>query len=548
MDERGPPTTWPMLPVGPRHLALVTVFAVLPFLVPAAARADLVVTRAGTGTAGAIGDGSLAAGAQLSGPRGVARLADGSLLVADTGNNKIRKIAPDGTITTAAGSGTLGGAGDNGPAQIAQLSGPRDVAVAADGVSFYVADTGNNRVRLVDASGTITTFAGTGVAGAAGDGSSATLAQLAGPSGLSLTAGGGLLIADTTNNKIRLVSGGTITSVAGTGTASSTGDGAQALLATVNAPQDVSALPAGTGFLIADTTGNRIRKVDAVGGTITTVAGTGTACATAGSLCGDYGPAPLSNLNAPAAVVADPAGNGFLIADTGSNRVRRVSGGGTITTMVGSGAACATATLLCGDAGPAALAALNAPRGAIDLPDGSLVVADSGTNRLRARIPDVAGPSGAAGLPGTDGLDGLVGADGHDGVAGADGRDGANGTVGAIGTAGPVGLTGPAGVDAQPAPVLPPTLTAAFAAAKLTGRTARATVLRIVLTGPAVVTVRIKRGTASVVARKFTFRTGGRKQLALGKLKAATYAVTLTATDGASQSVDRAALRVLPGH
>jgi hypothetical protein len=537
-----------MLSVGPRHLALVSVFAVLPFIVPAAARADLVVTRAGTGPAGAIGDGSLAAGAQLSGPRGVARLADGSLLIADTGNNKIRKIAPDGTITTAAGSGTLGGAGDNGPANVAQLSGPRDVAVAADGVSFYIADTGNNRVRLVDGTtGNITTFAGTGVAGAAGDGSSATLAQLAGPSGLSLTAGGGLLIADTTNNKIRLVSGGTITSVAGTGTAGSTGDGAQALLATVSAPQDVSALPTGTGFLIADTTGNRIRKVDAVGGTITTVAGTGTACATAGALCGDYGPATLANLNAPAAVVADPAGNGFLIADTGSNRVRRVSGGGTITTMVGSGAACATATLLCGDAGPAALAALNAPRGALDLPDGSLVVADSGTNRLRARIPDVAGPSGATGLPGTDGLDGLAGADGTNGVAGADGADGRDGTAGAAGAPGPVGLAGPAGLDAQPAPVLPPSLTAAFASAKLTGRTARATVLRIVLTGPAVVTVRIKRGTASVVARKFTFRTGGRKQLALGRLKAATYAVTLTATDGASQSVDRAALRIIPG-
>ena len=529
-----------MFPVGLRHLAVVSAFAAMPLLAPTAARADLLLTRAGTGTAGAIGDGSLAAGAQLSGPRGVARLADGSVLVADTGNNKIRRISPDGTITTAAGSGTLGGAGDNGPAIVAQLSGPRDVAVAADGASFYVADTGNNRVRLVDGvSGVITTFAGTGVAGAAGDGSAATLAQLAGPSGVSVTAAGGLLIADTTNNKIRLVSGGTISSVAGTGGAGSTGDGAQALLATVNAPQDVSALPAGSGFLIADTTGNRIRKVDAVGGTIATVAGTGTACATAGALCGDYGPAALASLNAPAAVTADPSGNGFLIADTGTNRVRRVSAGGTITTMAGSGAACATATLLCGDAGPAALAALNAPRGALELPDGSLLVGDTGTNRLRARIPDVAGPAGATGLTGSDGLDGLAGTDG------THGHDGADGKAGAPGTPGPLGVAGPAGPAAQP--VLIPSLTAAFAAAKLTGRTARATVLRIVLTGPAVVTVRVKRGTASVVARKFTFRTGGRKQLALGKLKAATYAVTLTATDGASQSVDRAALRIIPG-
>jgi hypothetical protein len=533
-----------MLIVGPRHLAVLAAFAALPLLAPPSAHADVLVTRAGTGTAGAVGDGTIAAGAQLSGPRGVARLADGSLLIADTGNNKIRKIAADGTITTAAGSGTLGNAGDGGPANVAQLSGPRDVAVAADGVSFYVADTGNNRVRVVDGSGTITNFAGTGVAGFSGDGNSATLGQLQAPSGLSLTAAGGLLIADTTNNRIRLVSGGLLSTVAGTGTAGSAGDGAQALLATINAPQDVSALPSGTGFLIADTTGNKIRRVDAVGGTITSIAGTGTACTPAGTLCGDYGPAALANLNAPAAVVADATGTGFLIADTGANRVRRVSATGTITTMVGSGVACATSTLLCGDAGPAALGSLNAPRGAIDLPDGSLLVADSGTNRLRARIPNQPGPAGTTGLAGTNGLDGLDGLDGAAGADGAEGQDGLGGKAGRDGVTGPVGPGGPAGA---PGPVFLPTLTAAFAAGKLTGRTARATVLRIVLTGPAVVTVRVTRGTRSVRARKFTFRTGGRKQLALGRLKAATYAVTMTATDGASQSVDRAALRIIPG-
>src|SRR6185312_17437731 len=104
-------------------------------------------------------------------PRGIARLADGSVLIADTGNNKIRKIAPDGTISTVAGSGAAGGAGDTGPALLAQLNGPRDVAVAPDGVSFYVADTGGNRVRLVDGiTGVITAFAGTGTAGYSGDG------------------------------------------------------------------------------------------------------------------------------------------------------------------------------------------------------------------------------------------------------------------------------------------------------------------------------------------------------------------------------------------
>src|SRR4051794_27862801 len=288
-----------MLLVGPRHLALVAAFAALPLLAPAVAHADLLLTRAGTGTAGAIGDGSYAAAAQLNGPRGIARLADGSLLVADTGNNKIRKIAADGTITTAAGSGVVGSTGDTGPALLATLNGPRDVAVAPDGISYYIADTGGNRIRFVDgATGIITAFAGTGTAGYSGDGSAATLATMSGPSGISVTAAGGVLIADTTNNRIRLVTAGTMASVAGTGVAGSAGDGAPAINATINAPQDVSAVSGG-GFLVADTAGNKIRKVDAAGG-ITTVAGTGTACAAVTALCGDYGPASLSNLNGPA--------------------------------------------------------------------------------------------------------------------------------------------------------------------------------------------------------------------------------------------------------
>jgi DNA-binding beta-propeller fold protein YncE len=206
-----------MLTVGPRHLALVAAFAALPFLAPTVARADLLLTRAGTGAAAAIGDGSLAPAAALNAPRGIARLADGSLLIADTGNNKIRKIAPDGTISTVAGTGVAGSTGDTGPALLAQLSGPRDVAVAPDGVSYYVADTGGNRVRFVDGvTGVITAFAGTGTAGATGDGSAATLGTLSGPSGLSVSASGVVYIADTTNNKIRAVTGGVLSTVAGT--------------------------------------------------------------------------------------------------------------------------------------------------------------------------------------------------------------------------------------------------------------------------------------------------------------------------------------------
>jgi hypothetical protein len=267
-------------------------------------------------------------------------------------------------------------------------------------------------------------------------------------------------------------------------------------------------------------------------------------------LCGDYGPAGLANLNGPAAVTADATGSGFLISDTGANRVRRVSATGTLTTVAGSGTACATATALCGDAGPAALASLNAPRAAIDLPDGTLVFSDSGTNRLRARIPDPLGATGPAGSTGAAGATGLAGPTGLTGPAGADGVDGADGVPGAAGPVGKDGATGPAGAtgaNGTDGRVLLPAVSAAFASTKLTGRTIRATVLRVVLTGAAAVTVRVKLGAKTVTAKKLVFRTGGRKQIPLGRLKAATYAVTLTATDGASQSVDRAALRIIPG-
>ncbi|HET6505824.1 MAG TPA: hypothetical protein VFG42_03445 [Baekduia sp.] len=511
-----------MLLPAPRQVALAAALAALPLVAPTAARADLLTTRAGTGTAGAIGEGVPAPAAQLNGPRGLARMGDGSILIADTLDNKIRRIAPDGTITTVAGNGTAGDAGDAGPAGAAFLDGPRDVALAPDGVTIYIADTGNHRIRKVTPDGSITAFIGSGVAGDAGDAQLAGDARLDTPSGIAVEPDGRVLIADTLNNRVRVYtpSDGRIWAAAGTGVAGALGDGGDPKVAQLNGPQDVSVTADG-GYLIADTTNNRIRGVDAAGTTIATVAGTGTACsATLGSLCGDYGPADGAGLTAPAAVRADATGTGFLIADTGDDRVRRVSGTGTITTVAGSGVACASPTLLCGDAGPAALALLRAPSGVLEQPDGTLLVADTGDHRLRARIPDPRGPAGAAGAGGLDGAAGLRGADGLNGLAGQDG---------------PVG------------PVAKTPLAIAFASGRLTGRTARPTAPRVVLTAPATVTVRVKLGTRTVVAKRLTFQTAGRKQLPLGTLKAATYAVTTTATDGATQAVDRAALRVLPG-
>ena len=177
-----------------------------------------VITRvAGTaGTAGSAGDDGPATDAQLNDPFGVAVTADGGFLIGDLVNNVVRKVSADGVITRVAGTGTSGSAGDGGPATDAQLNGPVGVAVTADG-GFLIADSGNNMVRKVSAAGVITRVAGTGTAGGAGDGGPATDAQLNGPVGVAVTADGGFLIADQNNAVVRKVSAaGVITRVAGT--------------------------------------------------------------------------------------------------------------------------------------------------------------------------------------------------------------------------------------------------------------------------------------------------------------------------------------------
>ncbi|MFA9270202.1 MAG: hypothetical protein ACEQSX_05520 [Baekduiaceae bacterium] len=395
-----------------RRRDLPVLVAALAFAAPAAtaSAADL-ITFAGTGTAGFGGDGGPAGAATLNGARGMSLAADGAVLVADTTNNRIRRIATDGTTSTVAGIGTAGSTGDGGPATLAQLNAPRDVAVTTDG-GYLIVDTGGNRIRKVSAAGTITTVAGTGTAGSAGDGGPAALAQLNGPSSVDPTADGGYLIADTTGSRIRKVAATTttITTVAGTGTASSTGDGGPANLATINLPQGVSALADGS-YLIADTAGNRIRKVS-TGGTITTVAGTGVACAAATGLCGDNGPAANALLNAPTTVTTATSDSGYWISDTTNNRVRRVAANGTITTVAGSGVACATTTALCGDGGAGPIALLSAPRDVLPLSDGAALIADSGLNRLRKLLTPSAGPTGPTGSPGATGAPGATGQQG----------------------------------------------------------------------------------------------------------------------------------------
>ncbi len=264
----------------------------------------LITTVAGTGVAGFSGDGGPATAAQLNSPTGVAVDGAGNLFIADYNNQRIRKVS-GGLITTVAGTGKIGPAVNGGPATGADLFFPTGVAVdGATPANVFIADSLNQEIRRVDAvTGNITAVAGTGVAGSAGDGGPATAALLNSPIGVALDGAGNVFIADQGNNRIRKVSGGLITTVAGTG---------------LNSPSGVALDGAGNLF-IADLGNNRIAKVS--GGTISTFAGTGVA-----GFSGDGGPATGAQLNAPYGVAVDGAGHLF-IADLLNQRIRRVSSG-----------------------------------------------------------------------------------------------------------------------------------------------------------------------------------------------------------------------------
>ena len=274
----------------------------------------VVTTIAGNGTAGFGGDNGPATSAMLNAPNGLAELPDGSILIADSNNNRVRRVSPGGTITTVAGGGT---GGDNIPATNTALAFPVGLAARPDG-SYLIGVNDQHRVRQVDAGGTITTVAGTGAAGSAGDNGQAALALLNGPAGVALMPDGGFLIADADNGRVRRVlPDGTITTVAGT-TPGLGGDGGPATAAQLNNP--LAAVPAAGGaIVIADTNNNRIRQVDA-GGTITTIAGTGTP----GS-GGDGGPAAAAQLNGPFSLAFSTAGQ-LLIADAFNQRIRQIEG------------------------------------------------------------------------------------------------------------------------------------------------------------------------------------------------------------------------------
>ncbi len=385
--------------------------------------AGRIATIAGTGDRGYSGDGGPALFAKLIQPLGIAVDASGAVYFTDVSAHVVRRITPDGFISTVAGKGTRGFSGDGSQATAAQLNTP--VAVAVFGGALYIADTGNNRVRRVAANGVISTIIGTGqnagsraggpgpsipvaqpdglafdaagtlyisefglgrvlkadtalnvapIAGSAqlgegGDGGPALLATLNGPSGLAVDVAGAVYVADEDGNRIRKIAGGTINSVAGTGTFGFSGDGGNPLAAQLNSPIGLAIDSAGRLY-VGDSSNHRIRRVDQTAATITTFAG-------GFGVLGDSGPATAALLFGPAGMAFDAAGN-LYIADGSNHRIRKVTVAGVIATVAGTGS-----VGFSGDGGDAKAAQLNNPQGVAVDAAGNLLIADTNNNRVR---------------------------------------------------------------------------------------------------------------------------------------------------------------------
>lgn len=284
-----------------------------------------ILTLAGTGDAGWSGDGGPAARAMLNSPQGLAVDSAGNVYIADTRNNRVRRVAVDGIISTVAGTGMAGYTGDAGSAGQAELNLPVGVAIGF-GDNVLIADTGNHRVRKISADDSINTIVGTGEAGYRGDSGPALYAVLDAPTGLAFDGEGSLYIEDSLNERVRKVDvSGQIITVAGNGSAGFGGDGGLATEASL----DLASNPlSGSGqglavdtqgnLYIADAQNHRVRRVDLRGKT-NTIAGTGRAGA-----AGDGGPATQADLYTPLGLAVDGYGRVY-IADAENNRVRRVA-------------------------------------------------------------------------------------------------------------------------------------------------------------------------------------------------------------------------------
>jgi RHS repeat-associated protein len=332
--------------------------------------AKLLLPFAGTAqVAGYGGDGGSALLAKFSTPTGLALGNDNSVYVVDLENNRIRKIAPDGTVSNFAGNGIRGSSGDGGTATSASVNAPGRPGFGLDGC-LYFGEFSGNRIRKV-CNGIISTVAGTGVAGFSGDGGVATQAQFNQPRGVVIGKDGALYIDDSGNNRVRKIdAGGIISTFAGNGTAGYSGDGGPAIAAQLSNP-NVTSLDSNGNVYVADTGSHAIRRID-TSGIITTVAGTGTK-----GNDGDGLLATVAHLDSPSCVDVDQKGQLF-IADGAAHVVRRVSVDGVISTLSGLGKAGFAASNSYASVTP-----LNDPRNVLILRNGDLLVSEGGNQTVR---------------------------------------------------------------------------------------------------------------------------------------------------------------------
>ena len=335
-----------------------------------------ITTFAGTGEKGFSGDGGPATKAQLSEPFGIVRGPDGALYICDTGNHAIRRVAVDGTITTVAGCGRKGYSGDGGPATKAELFEPYEIRFDRAGNMFFV-EMRNNIVRRVDAkTRLISTVAGTGKAGFSGDGAPATKAELQTPHSIQFGPDGALYICDVGNYRIRKVDmyTGIITTFAGTGEKAPTPDGAKIAGTPLNGPRAIDFDARGDMWLALHA-GNKVFRFDMKAGRIHHVAGTGKS-----GFTGNGGPAKLATLSGPKGIAIAPNGNVYL-ADTESHSVRMIDvKSGKLELVAGTGAK--------GDGpdGDPLACKMDRPHGIFVDADGALFIGDTNTHRIRKEL------------------------------------------------------------------------------------------------------------------------------------------------------------------
>ncbi len=373
---------------------IYTLIIACSFLGISLSKAQIISTVAGNGVIGFSGDGGQATSAKLNKPTAVAFDASGNMYIADWGGNVIRKISTTGIITTVAGTGygvdsincSTCYSGDGGLATNAKLSLPNGMAFDASG-NLYFADEGNNRVRMINTAGIITTVVGTGGSSFYGDGGFATAAQISSPGDVKFDGLGNMYIADAVNQRIRKVNtSGIISTIAGSGFGGGyAGNGGQATSANLNSPNSI-AFDAAGNIYITDYFNYVIRKVNISTGIITTIAGNGTQ-----GYSGDNVPATSAQFVLPQKISFDAAGNLYVADQVGV--IRKIDTSGIITTVVGDtvGSANNTAITYSGDGGAAYLAHIGNPQGVAFDAAGNMYIADFDNSRIR-RVTNCSNP------------------------------------------------------------------------------------------------------------------------------------------------------------